>query len=251
MLAVVLLATAAAGALLSAQQSAPQEKVIGAYTTSFDARSAGQIDNALRAARALDGAVLPPGGLFSFNRRVGSWSADRGYRRAPVSYDGELILATGGGVCQLSTTLYGAALLGGMDIVERHRHFWPVNYVRPGLDAAVAYPEVDLQFRNPLPAPVRIRARRSGERLVVELLSTTSGDAYSVETEQIAVHPPATVIVQDPRLEPGRVLRATRGQPGCEVAVYRVHELPDGTSERTLISRDSYPALNRVMKVAN
>jgi len=249
-LAAALLATAAAGALVAMGSAAPQERVIAAYTTSLEDRSAGQIENALLAARALDGAVVRPGDVFSFNHRVGPWTADRGYRRAPVSYDGELILATGGGVCQLSTTLYGAMLLAGMGIVERHRHFWPVNYARPGLDAAVAQPEIDLRFRNPLPAPVRLRARRSGERLIVELLSVASADRYSVETEQLAVHPPTTMVLRDPRLEPGQVLRATRGQPGTEVAVYRVHHLPDGEAERTLISRDSYPTLNRVMKVS-
>jgi hypothetical protein len=248
-LAVALLATAAAGALVAMGSAAPQERVIAAYTTSLEDRSAGQIENALLAARALDGAVVRPREVFSLNHRVGPWTADRGYRRAPVSYDGELILATGGGVCQLSTTLYGAALLAGMEIVERHRHFWPVNYARPGLDAAVAYPDTDLRFGNPLPAAVRIRARRSGERLVVELLSTASAGQYSVETEQLAVHAPVTMVLRDPKLEPGEVLRATRGQPGREVAVYRVHDLPNGEAERTLISRDSYPTLNRVMKV--
>jgi vancomycin resistance protein YoaR len=248
-LAAALLAVAVAGAVLAAGRAAPQERVIAAYTTSLAQRSAGQIENALSAARSLSGAVVPPGETFSFNHRVGPWTADRGYRRAPVSYDGELILATGGGVCQTSTTLYGAALLAGMEIIERHRHFWPVNYARPGLDAAVAHPDIDLRFRNPLTAPVRLRARRSGDRLVVELLSTAGAGRYSVETEQLAVHRPTTTVVPDPRLDPGQVLPATRGQPGREVAVYRVRHRADGTCERTLISRDSYPTLNRVMKV--
>lgn len=250
LLAAVLLSVAAGGALVAMGNAAPQERVVAAYATSLAHRSAGQIENALSAARALSSAVVRPGETFSFNRRVGPWTADRGYRRAPVSYDGELVLATGGGVCQTSTTLYGAALLAGMEIIERHRHFWPVNYARPGLDAAVAHPDIDLRFRNPLPAPVRIRARRSGDRLVVELLSTADADHYSVETEKLAVHAPTTMVVPDARLDPGQVMRATRGQPGTEVAVYRVRSLPDGTSQRTLISRDSYPTLNRVMKVA-
>ncbi|MFB3880299.1 MAG: VanW family protein [Armatimonadota bacterium] len=249
-LAAALLTVAAGSALVAMGSTAPQERVIAAYTTSFENRSAGQIENALLAARSLDGAIVRPGEVFSLNHRVGPWTADRGYRRAPVSYDGELILATGGGVCQLSTTLYGAALLAGMEIVERHRHFWPVNYARPGLDAAVAFPDIDLRFRNPLPAAVRVRARRSGERLVVEVLSTATGGRYSVEVEQLAVHAPVTMVLRDAKLEPGEVLRATRGQPGREVAVYRVHHLPDAEAERTLISRDSYPTLNRVMKVA-
>lgn len=254
--ALALLAFAAGAALLCAPPPDAREQVIASYSTSLQHRSAGQIANALRAARALDGAAIEPHATFSFNRRIGPWTADQGYRRAPVSYDGEITLAVGGGVCQLSTTLYAAALLGGMDLLERHRHFWPVNYARPGLDAAVAYPGIDLRFRNPLPAPVRIRARRSGDRLIVELLSRAragsgpSAGSYSVELERKSVTPPSTLLRMDDHLSPGQIIRANRGQPGCEVAVYRVRNNKDGNSDRALISVDSYPTLNRIIKVA-
>jgi vancomycin resistance protein YoaR len=244
----MLLVAVTVGALC-AREPAPEEKVIAACATSFSGRSPRQIANALRAAHALDGALAGPGGVFSFNKRVGPWTADRGYGRAPVSYDGELTLATGGGVCQLSSTLYGAVLVAGMEVMERHRHFWPVTYARPGLDAAVAYPSIDLRFRNPLSDAVRIRARRSGGQLVVELLSRASAGRYAIETEQLAMHPPATIVRIDEGLEPGEMLRANRGQPGREVAVYRVHHRTDGSSERMLISLDAYPTLNRVMKL--
>jgi vancomycin resistance protein YoaR len=243
-----LLIAAGAAGVLCARSPAPRERVIAAYTTSLAHRSPGQVENALRAAHALDGAVVPSGGVFSFNRRVGPWTADRGYRRAPVSYDGEIMLAVGGGVCQVSTTAYGAALLGGMEVLERHRHWWPVSYARPGLDASVAFPSIDLRFRNPLPAAVRVRARRSGERLIVELLSTASTGRCSIETERIAIHPPATVVRREEDLSPGQVLRANRGQAGQEVAVYRVRRTAAGP-ERTLISVDAYPTLNRIVKI--
>jgi len=248
-LAFGLLLLACAAGVFCARSPAPRQAPVAAYTTSFFGRSAGQIDNAIRAAHALDGAVVPPGGEFSFNKRVGPWTADRGYRRAPVSYDGELTLATGGGVCQLSTTLYGAALLAGMDVLERHRHFWPVSYARPGLDAAVAYPSIDLRFRNPLPAAVKIAARRSGQQLVVELLSTASADRCAIETERLALHPPATLVRREQRLAPGEMLVANRGQPGREVAVYRVRHTAAGKPQRMLISVDTYPTLNRIVKV--
>jgi vancomycin resistance protein YoaR len=247
-LALGLMVAAAAGLLVLPRHAPPQDQVISAYTTGLAHRSPGQVENALAAARSLDGAVVPPGGEFSFNQRVGPWTSDRGYRRAPVSYDGELVLATGGGVCQVSTTLYGAALHGGMEVLERHRHFWPANYARPGMDAAVAFPSIDLRFRNPLDSPVRIQARREGAQLVVELLSTGTPGCYSVEREYLAVHDPETILLHDAGLSPGETLQATRGQPGTEVAVYRVHQHPDGFSERSLISVDSYPTLPRVMK---
>jgi vancomycin resistance protein YoaR len=252
MLALGLLLAAASAGVLCARRwapAAPAQRVIAAYATSFAGRSPGQIANALRAARALDGAIVPVGGVFSFNRRVGSWTADRGYYRAPVSYDGEIILDVGGGVCQLSTTLYGAALVGGMEIVERHRHFWPVSYAPPGLDAAVAYPRIDLRFRNPLPAPVRLRARREGRRLIVEMLSRARRQRCVIERRRLALHPPATIVQPEERLSPGQALRLNRGQAGQEVAVYRLRWTDDRQPERTLISLDTYPALNRVVKI--
>lgn len=249
LLAAALLSASAAAALLSARTRPPEERVIAAYTTSLAHRSAGQIENAVSCAHSLNDAVVRPGEVFSFNRRVGPWTADRGYHRAPVSYDGEITLAVGGGVCQLSTTLYGAALVAGMDIVERHRHFWPVNYARPGLDAAVAFPSIDLQFRNPLPTPVRIRARRQGDRLIAELLSATSPGRWEIETERIAVQEPTTLVRREENLDPGRVIRSNRGQPGVEVAVYRLHQTADEKWGRALISVDTYPVLNRVIKL--
>ena len=249
LLAAVLLSASAAAGLLCARTRSPEEKVIAAYTTSLANRSAGQIENAVSAVRTLNGAVVRPGEVFSFNRRVGPWTADRGYRRAPVSYDGEITLAVGGGVCQLSTTLYGAALMAGMDIVERHRHFWPVNYAKPGLDAAVAFPAVDLRFRNPLPTLVRIRARRQGDRLIAELLSTTSPGRWEIESERLAVQQPMTLVRPEESLERGRLIRSNRGQPGMQVAVYRLHQTAHRQWERALISVDTYPVLNRVIKI--
>jgi vancomycin resistance protein YoaR len=88
-----------------------------------------QRHNARKAALSLDNQTIAPGATFSFNKVVKSWSWDQGYVKAPVSYDGELIPAYGGGVCQASTTLYNAVLLAGLPIVERHSHVFTPHYV--------------------------------------------------------------------------------------------------------------------------
>jgi hypothetical protein len=106
----------------------------------------------LRAAAALNGAVIAPGRELSFNHVVASWTPDRGFVLAPVSYDGQLVVDWGGGVCQTSTTLYNAALLAGMEITERHRHFWPPRYAPPGADAAVHF-EIEVAAAG-LPGPI-------------------------------------------------------------------------------------------------
>ena len=218
-----------------------REGVIAAFSTSVRGRTHSQRHNVRLALAALDGQVVAPRAEFSFNRAVGPWTVDRGYRRAPVSYSGDLVLDWGGGVCQASSTLYNAALLAGFPIVERHRHQWPATYVAPGQDAAVAYPNIDLRFRNPLNWPVRVSARLTGESVLIRLSSRGRAPAVCLEREVLAVVPPAVVV------RPAAAQRRTfiRGRPGYQVAVYR--SFLSGAHGRELVSRDSYPPQNRVI----
>ncbi|NLC58972.1 MAG: VanW family protein [Armatimonadetes bacterium] len=215
-----LLALLAVGGLGAAALRLPApEQCLGSYGTSLRGRTRSQVYNALRAARALHGAEIPPGGVFSYNRRVGPWNAAAGYRKAPVSYDGEMMPSYGGGVCQTSTTLYNAALLAGLEVVERHRHIRPPTYVAPGRDAAVAMPSIDLRLRNPYPHPVRLEARRVGDSLVVAVRGRGPRRPVVVRTEVEAVAQPPEVRGAGQR-KPGQpgftsltyVLRGKKGQ---------------------------------------
>jgi vancomycin resistance protein YoaR len=243
-LALVLLGGLAAAFLLP-----PRDRVLGAFSTSLSARTRGQRENALRAARALDGVVIDPGREFSFNRAVGSWTADRGYVRAPVSYDGELVVDWGGGVCQTSSTLYNAALLAGLDIVERNRHAWVPGYVPPGRDAAVAQFDVDLRLRNPYPWPVRLRASATADSLGFEVLGREDGLVAAVRIEPQSAVGPVEVVRPDARLQSGQRRLLTRGRAGVRVAVYRIFLRGPKAGRRELLSRDAYPAMNRVVSV--
>jgi vancomycin resistance protein YoaR len=126
------------------------------FATSLEGRTQGQRHNATLAAKRLHGAILAPDATWSFNQTVGQWVRSEGYVRAPVSYGGVLVPAWGGGVCQTSTTLYNAALLAGLEVVERHPHTIAPSYIAPGRDAAVAHGIADLKLRNPYPFPCRI-----------------------------------------------------------------------------------------------
>ena len=242
------LCLALAVALLRLPQLPPRENVIAAFATGLRSRTNSQMHNLRLALAALDGQAIAPGAEFSFNRAVGPWSVDRGYRRAPVSFSGEMALDWGGGVCQASTTLYNAALLAGLPIRERHRHHWPATYVPPGQDAAVAYPGIDLRFRNCFDAPIRITARIEGESALIQLRSRARPPRVTIEREVLAMAQPATVAAAAYGRPAGRpyLRRApTRGQPGCEVAVYR--RFLSDAGKRELISRDTYPPLNRLV----
>jgi vancomycin resistance protein VanW len=205
----------------------------------------GQRANAQLSLEKLDGAVIEPMETFSFNKRVGTWSRDAGYRKAPVSFNGQLVWTWGGGVCQTSSTLYNAALLAGLPIVERHKHRFAPGYLPPGRDAAVAYSNIDLAFRNPYPWPIRIRARVENERVVCEIWGKAPlEDAISIRQELRGLREPM-VLEQRGRGRFGVVMNP--GKPGYSVSTYRV--VRRGSSELVeLLSRDEYPAMNRVVR---
>ncbi|CAN5712533.1 hypothetical protein BH11ARM2_BH11ARM2_19170 [soil metagenome] len=220
----------------------PKEATVGAYSTSLKGRTTAQRHNAGLALSRLIGAKIEPGQTFSFNGHVGTFSRDQGYRKAPVSYNGQLIDDWGGGVCQTSTTLYNAALLGGMKIVERNRHRFAPSYVPPGRDAAVAFSNIDLRFTNPLPYPVRIVGRIEGDRLNVALVGAKPlEEKPQVVSEVHEMHSPETYVLGG--LNGKRRVRNT-GKAGCEVSVIRILG-----NRRERISHDAYPAMNRVVQV--
>ena len=175
----------------------PPEVRLGAFATRLEGRSGAQRHNAELAARSLNGAVIAPGASLSFNSVVRGWSMDRGFVRAPVSFDGELVPAFGGGVCQTSTTLYNAALLSGLGIAERHHHVFAPHYVAPGRDAAVAYPSLDLRVVNPYPFPVRLRSGASGDQLRIEVWGKRSSTArFALVSRVLSSETPETRTVR-------------------------------------------------------
>lgn len=234
----VLALTAGAAGLLSV----PQEVVVGAYSTSLAGRNESQRHNAHLALGRLVNATIAPGAVFSFNRRVGTFSRDQGYRKAPVSYNGQLIDDWGGGVCQTSTTLYNAALLAGMEILERNRHRFAPSYVPPGRDAAVAFSGVDLRFRNPYDFPLRIVGRFQGDRMQIALMGLHAPKVRPEVVSQVKeVQSPETFILGASNGH--RRVRNT-GKAGFDVAVVRIIG-----NRRETVSHDSYPAMNRVIQI--
>jgi vancomycin resistance protein VanW len=219
----------------------PRERVVAGYATTLEGRSHDQRHNAIRALHKLDGAVIGPGEVFSFNQRVGTFSRDAGYNRAPVSFNGQLIDSWGGGVCQSSTTLYNAALLAGLQVVERTHHQFCPHYVPPGRDAAVAYREIDLKLKNPYDFPVKIHTCSNRNSLLVQFLADRDLPKAVQVTEYVRdVINPQEFVIGGTRRQ-GRVRNS--GKPGYDVAVFRTVG-----NQRELISHDSYPVMHRVVQ---
>ena len=216
------------------------------FATSLEGRTQGQKHNAMLAAKRIHGAILAPNATWSFNQTIGQWVRSEGYVRAPVSYGGVLVPAWGGGVCQTSTTLYNAALLAGLEVVERHPHTIAPSYIAPGRDAAVAHGIADLKLRNPYPFPCRIECFVRGNKLVCRLSAGASPQqtqrharAYTLETEVVS-HSPAPVVA-DFRKQPGRA--------GVRVRLWRVCTV-NGVAQRELCHETQYAPLPRGEKTS-
>ncbi len=143
--------------------------IVGQFTTWFNRGKRNRTWNIHLVAQALDGAVIPPQQIFSFNNRTGRREAFKGYKVAQIYVNKKIVEGVGGGVCQVSTTLYNAALRAGLPIVQRHRHSLPVPYIRSGRDATVSYPHRDFQFKNNTDSPLYLQARVEGSHVTITL----------------------------------------------------------------------------------
>lgn len=174
----------------------------------------------------IHGYTLKSGQVFSFNRVVGMRSARRGFRPAPVLFHDRKSIQIGGGICQVSSTLYDAALLADLEVLERSRHSSPISYLPLGLDATVAYGYKDLKFRNNHPFPVVIIASLSEESLTVSILAEKR---LSYEVDLLT----QVTEIESPFPDQG-------SESGKEVIVYRLKKKDGMTIEKEFIGRDYY-----------
>jgi vancomycin resistance protein YoaR len=159
---------------------------IGRYVTYFNSNNKNRSHNISLAVKSINNSVVFPGEIFSFNKAVGNRTASKGYQRAPVIVKGEFSEGIGGGICQVSSTLYNAADGAGMKIVERFTHSKHVPYVPSGRDATVSWYGPDFQFKNNCNQPTLIRARALEGTVIIELYSS---DGINNQPRKIAQAP--------------------------------------------------------------
>ncbi len=211
---------------------------------------AGSIENRIfnigLAASKLHGILIAPGATFSFNNTVGEISAVTGYKQAYVIKSGRTVLDDGGGVCQVSTTLFRAILKAGLPITERTGHAYRVGYYEqggfpPGLDATVFAPSVDLKFKNDTPAYLLLQSYIVGKNLYIDIYGTSDGRLSKISTPKVTdqTPPPPDLRQDDPTLPRGTVKQVDWAAWGANVSFTRTVTKGD----QTLISetwRTSY-----------
>ena len=163
------------------EPEAPEQQIIGQYQAISQSEDAARAQNIRLAADAIDGVVIEPGGVFSFNEVVGDSSAERGYQEAPVIRNGKVAVGDGGGICQVSTALYIAAVKADLDIVERHPHSVVSDYAPIGLDATIVYGQIDLRIRNNTEHDITIYAKAVGQTVDVTIVGDPLPEGVTVD----------------------------------------------------------------------
>lgn len=201
---------------ISAEEVRQKTARLSAFTTYFDCENSPRVSNIRLAGDKISGTVLAPGESFSFNGTVGPRTVKNGFKNAKVIENGRFVCGIGGGVCQVSTTLYNAALLAGLKVTEYHPHSLAVSYVNPSRDAMVSGEYFDLKFCNTTDCPVYIRVLTGLYYTRCEIYGKSDGVEYSLESVLLG-----------------------EGEGGVQSECYMLATSSRGTS-RTLLRRDSY-----------
>ena len=225
------------------------DSVIGEFTTSFLIKEKNRTANLTVAAKALDGKVLLPGQTLSFNETVGPREPETGYKDAYVIVNGEYVQGTGGGVCQVSSTLYNAVLLSNLEILERMPHAVVVSYVPSGQDATVNYPNIDFKFKNNTASLVYLRTDVKQGVLTVRIWGKKTDKTVRIERQVEKEIGFKTERRLDSKLTLGRVVQEQRGSKGIIVNTWKIVRGKDGSETKKFLGRDRYAPTNRILRV--
>ena len=226
--------------------------VLGSMTTHFPAGIYARSINLRTALSYLNGIVIMPGEVFSYNKVIGNPTSRKGYKPAATFKGGVVVNEVGGGICQTVSTLYNAALYANLPIIERHAHGLAVGYVRPSLDATMYYPVKDLKFKNNRKYPIKIATSFSPNgTMTVKLLGTKEPDDVDVvlESKTLSTRKFGTTYVNDNTLPKGRKVVRSNGVIGYTSISYKVIKKNGAVISREVLSKDTYKPTNKVIRV--
>ncbi|MDL2280969.1 VanW family protein [Selenomonadales bacterium OttesenSCG-928-I06] len=226
------------------------DSLLASYTTYFNAYDHNRTKNIIIASEKITNILITPNQIFSFNQTVGLRLPEFGYLEAPVYINGKLEPDWGGGVCQVSTTLYNTVLLSGLKIVERSNHFSPVPYVPLGQDATVADNYLDLKFSNNLQNNIYLVSEVSGGQITISIYGKKipNSPEYYITHRVERTLENKTVTKDDPTLLEGTEEIEEEGHGGLVVSSFRVKKENGAVVSSEHLYTDVFPALDKVIK---
>ncbi|MBX4258286.1 VanW family protein [Clostridium estertheticum] len=224
---------------------------ISRYTTNFGSSSEGRATNIALATGSINGKLLMPGDVFSFNDVVGERTALRGYKAAGVIIGDKLEQGLGGGICQVSSTLYNAMLSTSIVSVERIHHTISSGYIPKGQDATVDYGNLDYKFKNTFEYPIYIEGFLSNGNIHFNIYSnsTLTKRTYEIVNEVSEPTDPKTETIKDPTMYRGQSEIVKTGYAGFKVKVTRKTYENGNLVNTEIINQDTFHVINEVKKV--
>ncbi len=232
-------------------QSTLFQDTLSSKTTYYSPKKVNRCINVRLAASLVNGTILNPGEVFSFNKVVGRRTAARGFKEAGVFSNGELVDGLGGGICQVSSTIYLASMHADMKTVSRKNHSFYVDYAPKGQDATVVYGSIDFQFENTSEYPIKILAHAQNNYITVTIKGTkTTQKTVKITTNTLSTTPYTTKTVVNNSLKPGERVVHQAGQPGMTMDVYRhVYDKNGKLISKTYENKTRYIPMTEIIHV--
>jgi len=224
--------------------------LLATFSTRFDGSNYNRNTNIKLAAKKVNGTVILPGEKFSFNTIVGSRTIEAGFKEGTAYVGGKVVPDVGGGVCQVSSTIYNTALLANMQIVERSNHMFTTGYVAASRDATVYYGSLDFVFKNSRKYPIKMVASANGGVCKVSIYGIKEEKEYEViiQSKITSYINPTTIYKEDPTLEEGKEIVEQTAITGCRSEGYKILKLNGKIVSQTLLSKDTYKSRNKIVR---
>lgn len=226
--------------------------MLSSFSTKYDVTNKDRSTNLKLAAEKINGTVLMPGEEFSYNKVVGERTISAGYKEAKIYSNGKVIDGLGGGICQISTTLYNAVLYANLEITERRNHQFVTSYIDAGLDATVAYGSTDFKFKNSREFPIKIVAEVKNGVAKMDIYGMKEAVEYEVRLEPVVINyiPYKTTYTKDSSLPAGTQVVDQAGCNGVKTVTYKYLFLNGGLVSKTKISSDTYNPMQKIVRTS-
>ena len=225
--------------------------LLSSFSTKYDASNKNRSNNLKLAMDKINGVVLMPGEEFSYNKVVGERTIAAGYKEAKIYSNGKVVDGLGGGICQISTTLYDAVLYANLEITSRRNHQFVTSYVDAGLDATVVYGSTDFKFKNNRTYPIKIVGKVDGGVAKIDIYGVKEETEYEVRLEPVVINyiPYTTKTIKDSSLPKGKTVVEQSGANGVKTVTYKYLLLNGKVVSKTVLSNDTYNPMQRIVRV--
>ena len=220
------------------------------YTTVYDTGNTNRASNIALAAKTINGKVLKPGETFSYNNVLGNTTKEKGYKLGGSYVGGKVVQSYGGGICQVSSTLYNAVLYANLEIVQRYNHSYAVSYVPAGRDATVAYGGKDFKFKNNRKYPIKIVANAKNGSVTISIKGLKQEAEYEIELQsKVISRTPFNIVYEDTNtLAEGKQKTIQKGYNGYKSITYKITKKDGKVISRETLSTDTYKPMNKIVQ---